>query len=369
MWAGRRARTIIGRGPGCKPSLTPALETGEAADPVDRSGEIPLMPPVIPLLDLKDAGLDELARRLPERVRALSAAGRRFSTTPGLAFMEWRSRRWLLRNETPYRSEIDAIAAIPGAFGVHALNVSTEWACTTAVANGRLIRTLDWPLQGLGQEVVVARLDSPAGAWYSVTWPGFVGALTGMAPGRFAAAYNQAPIRAVTGLRPLDWLVERVKVDGKTAIPAVHLLRRVFETCADFDAALAMLKSTPIAMTGLFSLTGADGRAAIIERAETEAFVHPGNGAVPNQWLTGEWKGAPRGVDSPGRLRQACRLLPGLSDLGPDFAWLEYPMLNHFSRLAVIADPARGDLAAVGLERAGKIAKPVTEPLFLKGLR
>lgn len=325
--------------------------------------------PVIPLLDLKDAGLDELARRLPDRVRALSAAGCRLSTTPGLALMNWRSRRWLARNETPYRAEIEAVAAIPGAFGVHALNISTEWACTTAVADGRLVRTLDWPIQGLGREVVVARLESAAGPWYCVTWPGFVGTLTGMAPGRFAAAYNQAPIRKVTGFKPADWVVERVTVGRETAPPAVHLLRRVFETCADFDAALKMLKETPIALTALFSLSGADGRAAIVERTESRAFVNLGPGAVPNQWLTPELKGFPWGVDSPGRLRQACRLLPRLGDLAPDFAWLEYPILNHLSRLAVIADPAKGDLAVVGLERAGKIAQPATEPLYLKGLR
>lgn len=324
--------------------------------------------PVIPLIDLGTAGLDELARRLPERLALLSAAGRRQSTTAGLALMDWRSRRWLRRNETPYRAEIAAIAALPGAFGVHALNISTEWACTTAVAGGRLVRTLDWPLVGLGREVVVARREGPAGPWYGVTWPGFVGTLTGMAPGRFAAAYNQAPIRRVTGAKPLDWLVERAKVGGRTALPAVHLLRRVFETCGDFDAALAALRDTPIALTALFSLAGADGRAAIVERTETRAFVHPGPGAVPNQWLTPELEGYPRGVDSPGRLGQACGLLPGLAGLAPDFAWLRYPMLNHFSRLAVIADPARGALAVIGLERAGEIATPATEALYLKGL-
>ncbi len=251
---------------------------------------------------------------------------------------------------------------------MHALNISTEWACTTAVAGGRLVRTLDWPLAGLGREVVVARRIGAAGPWYGVTWPGFVGTLTGMAPRRFAAAYNQAPVRRVTGAWPVDWLVERLRVDGRTALPAVHLLRQVFETCADFDAALAALRDTPIALTALFSLTGADGRAAIIERTETRAFVHPGAGAIPNQWLTPELKGYPRGVDSPGRLRQACALLPGLAGLAPDFAWLRYPMLNHFSRLAVIADPAGGALAAIGLERAGEISTPATEPLYLKGL-
>ena len=43
-------------------------------------------------------------------------------------------------------------------------------------------------------------------------------------------------------------------------------------------------------------------------------------------------------------------------------------MLNHFSRLATIADPAQGDFAAIGLEGAGEISAPATKPLYLKGL-
>ncbi len=97
--------------------------------------------------------------------------------------MDRRSRRWLAVNETPYGAEIDAVASIPGVTGAHGLNLSTEWACTSATADGRLIRILDWPIHGLGAAIVVAKHRSAAGTWYNVTWPGFVGVLTGMAPG------------------------------------------------------------------------------------------------------------------------------------------------------------------------------------------
>jgi hypothetical protein len=50
-------------------------------------------------------------------------------------------------------------------------------------------------------------MRGPAGEYYSVTWPGYVGTLTALAPDRFAAAINQAPLRRRTldpRLRPFD---------------------------------------------------------------------------------------------------------------------------------------------------------------------
>jgi hypothetical protein len=317
--------------------------------------------PVIPLVELGSAGLDRLALDMPDKVRLLSAAGRSLLSRPLLAFMDHRSKAWLALNETPYRAEIDRIAAIPGVTGAHGLNCSTEWACTSATNDGRLVRILDWPIHGLGGAIVVARHRSAAGPWYNVTWPGFVGVLTGMAPGRFAIAYNQAPVRRRTGIWPIDWALERIHLGPRRAIPATHLIRRVFETCTSFAEAYRLVKETPIAYTGLFTLAGAGGEAAIIERAEDQAIVHDGPGAIPNHWLNPTWRGHPRGVDSPGRLSQCRLLLPGLRHLEHDFGWLQYPMLNKFGRLAVIADLKTGDLAVMGLERGGDHAVPGTE--------
>ena len=203
--------------------------------------------PVIPLVDLGDAGLDRLALDMPDKVRLLSAAGRSLLSAPMLAFMDRRSKAWLARNETPYRAEIETIAAIPGVAGAHGLNLSPEWACTSASADGRLVRILDWPIHGLGGAIVVARHRNPLGPWYNVTWPGFVGVLTGMAPGRFAIAYNQAPVRRRTGIWPIDWLLARVYLGPRREIPATHLIRRAFETCRTYAEALRLLQETPIA--------------------------------------------------------------------------------------------------------------------------
>lgn len=330
--------------------------------------------PAIPVIDLGSQSLDWLAALAPEKVARLAAAGRDLVSGPVQAVMDWRSRAWLARNVTPYKGEIDRIAALPGGAGVHALNISTEWACSSMVNDGRLMRILDWPLHRMGAELVVTRHDTPVGAWWQATWPGFVGVLTGLAPGRFAAAFNQPPIRRVSGVKAIDWAFERLRVHRRTAIPPTHLLRHVFETAPDFDRALILLRDTPLSMPALFSLTGANGEAMIIERLETWARLRPGPTAISNHWpdLPGSpaWPaGWPRGIDSPGRFRDACRLAADLAELPRDFAWLRYPILNKLSRLAVMADCRAGAFTVLGLEQVGETALPATQVLRLQGLK
>ena len=60
------------------------------------------------------------------------------------------------------------------------------WTCTSGAApspdgiGNRMLRVLDWRLNGLGANLVVAREEAPAGVFYNVTWPGAVAVLTGM---------------------------------------------------------------------------------------------------------------------------------------------------------------------------------------------
>jgi hypothetical protein len=101
------------------------------------------------------------------------------------------TRRWLLRSASPYVGEIAAIAAALDYSGIWFLNGCYQWGCTALAREEAgttwLARTLDWPFPGLGRHVEIARMRGPAGAFDTVTWPGFVGILTGSAPGRFAA--------------------------------------------------------------------------------------------------------------------------------------------------------------------------------------
>jgi hypothetical protein len=331
--------------------------------------------PIVPVIDLGAAPCDHLAALAPDKVRVLSAAGRALTTAPVQAWMDSRSKAWLDRNVTPYKTEIDRVAALPGISGVYALNISTEWACSSMVHGGRLMRTLDWPLHGMGPSLTVTRHDAAVGAWWQATWPGFVGVLTGMAPGRFAASYNQPPIRRRSGIKPLDWVIERIGVDRRTAIPPTHLLRQVFEKARDFNEAAAMLRETELAIPALFSLAGADGQSVVIERLETRARLRPGPVAIANHWPAlsespPDWPaGWLRGVDSGGRFRDACVVAGNLTALPDRFDWLKFPILNKYSRLAVMMDCVAGTFVVQGLEQQGQSAAPATRILRLEGLK
>ena len=325
--------------------------------------------PEIPQYDCGTLGAAQLAEMALTRADRMMALGRGIYTAPGLAFADWRSRAWFARNETPFGAEIDQIAKRLGPGAVHGLNASYEWACTTAAVGPMMLRVLDWRFDGMGREIVVAKHSSTAGSWLNVTWPGFVGVLTALAPGRFAAALNQAPLRRRTYILPIDWLIDRVKVNNSRAIPATHLLRLAFETCRNFNQAVALLRDTPIALPAMFAVSGPDGQAAIIERQERSAVVLTGNEVMANHWLNPEWQGSgrARGIASEerwGTLRQIAD--QSSAHLGQDFSWLRPPVLNKYTRLAAMMNAATGTLQVVGLERFGSIALPATQTLNIE---
>ena len=196
-------------------------------------------------------------------------------------------------------------------------------------------------------------------------------AATAMAPGRFAAAINQPPMKRHTPVGWVDWAVERAAVWRRRFIPAVHLLRRVFEAAETFEAAKRMLCDTPIAMPAFFSLSGTrqeDG--CVIERTETEAFVRdgdgrPGHASVANHWIAGGFDGRLRGIDSPGRYAQMERCRDGVEG---GFDWVVPPILNPTTRLAVTANATAGTLEVRGYEAAGLDGvSPVTRDFRLAG--
>ena len=63
-----------------------------------------------------------------------------------------------------------------------------------------------------------------AGEFINVSWPGYAGTLTASAPGRFAAAINQAPLRRRTRkpwLRPYDLAANALRMGSRS--PAMAL--------------------------------------------------------------------------------------------------------------------------------------------------
>lgn len=320
--------------------------------------------PEIPVVDLGERPPVALLADHPERAARLLATAQRNYTRPVLFAGDAACRRWLARTDNPYRSEIAEVAArLPGPGG-WLLNLSHEWACTSGVAaapdlpdgaENHLLRALDWPMAGLGEAVLAVRRRGPGGNWVDLTWPGFVGTIQGLAPGRFAAAFNQAPLARRSGLFAADWAIQRGRFWRSRHLPPAHLLRRVFDQARDFAEAKALLCETPLALPVIYALVGpGPGEACVIERLEDRAVVREEPKESPlaaaNHWQADGRRGYPRGVESE---RRSTRLAQSLTDGTDGLGWLASPVLNQLTRLAMRAEPASGRLWVQGYEAYG----------------
>lgn len=118
-------------------------------------------------------------------------------------------------------------------------------------------RNLDWwtEMGLLSSETLVADFHgAPAGPFQVVSWPGFTGALSGLAPGRFAITLN-----AVSSDEP-----------AAIALSITYLIRSVLESARTFAEAVDQLASTTIASDCLLLVTGIQaGEMIVIERTPT----------------------------------------------------------------------------------------------------
>ena len=275
------------------------------------------------------------------------------------------SRAWLERTRNPYREEIGRIADAVELSVVYLLNVCFEWGCTSGVwasPEGALMRrVLDWPFPALGEHIVVVHQSGEAGDFLNVTWPGVTGVYHASAPGRFAAAINQAPMREFGSGFVGDWFRSRVAVGLGDGLPPAHLLRQVFEIAPDYASAQLLLCRTKLAVPAIFVLAGlSPEEGCIIERTETHfalRLMSRGRVCATNHFerpLEDRGKGwRPRPIDSEGRLACANEL----DAEACDFSWFLAPIANANSRLGMTACPATGALMVIGTEGE----KPVTE--------
>lgn len=298
------------------------------------------------------------------------------------------TRRWLMRSHSPYIHEISAISSALGFSGIWFLNGSYQWGCTARARDDDapwLVRTLDWPFPGLGRHVEVARMAGPAGEFYSVTWPGFVGVLSGMAPGRFAASINQAPMWRRTRqpwLRPFDMMANAAATWGVRHMPPDQLLRHVFETAADFATARRLLERAPIARPVIYALAGREtGECCIIERTIDGFSTRIDDTGAANDWLVRRkgWEGRigadviftcshdEAGANSHGR---HAALTAWEAPFVGAFDWVVEPVLNRYTRIAAEACAARGILRVVGYESVAgfELPQPVTQVRELAAL-
>jgi hypothetical protein len=273
--------------------------------------------------------------------------------------------RWM-RRVSPYASEIDAVAKSVKRPGIWLLHGAYLFGCTAladdTVDGPRLRRTLDWPFPGLGRLVEVVHRRGVAGEYLNVTWPGFVGVLTAVASGRFAAAINQAPMRQRTPLYALLWAdyalnaLSGLRVD---ALPPEHLLRQVFDTCRSFDEARQVLETAPVARPVLFTLVGCrPGERVVIEREGTVTRTYRDDTTVANAWQEQRsgWRPRVCGTGTPvDNNRRRCAALAAWQGRdAEDEAWVAHPVLNECTRLSVEMSPSTGRLTVAGWEPDGR---------------
>ena len=332
-----------------------------------------LSPRPIPTVDLRDGGPVRHALADPLAVRALRdgcVAWLPAVAGGALPLIDAMTRRWLCRSSSNYTGEIGVIAGGLGFPGIWFLNGCYQWACTARATEQAgvpwLARTLDWPFPGLGRYARVARMRGAAGEFENVTWPGYVGALTASAPGRFAACANQAPMQRRTRrpwLRAYDAMLNALRTSRLRFTPPDHLLREVFETCADYGEAKSRLETTPVARPVIFTLVGCrPGERCVIERTEVDFTTHDDETAAANDWLQyrAGWearipaelfftRSAEEAADN-SRTRRAL-LLDWTGQFDGTFGWLSPPVLNSQTRLAVEMCPASGVLHVAGYEQ------------------
>ena len=302
----------------------------------------------IPIIDITDKAISDMITMLPDETQDLFAHAQARYSKLGMTIGDKVSWNWLKKTNNPYIDEIKQTSDVLGVDGAALLNISYEWACTTGISrvNGvpRMIRVLDWDLPGLGRNLVVAKQRGNAGDYYNITWPGFSGVITAYAPGRFAIAINQPPLPS-DAYRPTkdakmlkDWWDAKKLTWAAEGLPPAHLLRKVFDECADYNEAVEMLNTYPITTPTFYSVCGVDDY-TILERTRTDCMVRDSEKdacAVANHWLSHDLKGVPRGHDS---TRREAVMYEKLKQDIVDNSWADYPILNPDTRLIMNAIP------------------------------
>jgi hypothetical protein len=309
----------------------------------------------IPLIDVGERMGIASAIGAPDRLENLVRSAYRRYTLAGVHIGDIISSRWLSRTTNPYAAELAEIASVAGRRGAHLLNMSYEWACTSGATadpirgGNTLIRVLDWTFDGLGENLIAAKAAGPAGSYVSFTWPGYIGVLTAMAPGRFSASINQPPMLPTGFGPPGDWLAGRHKILCSKALPPAHLLRRVFDRCGSFADARKMLETHEVCHPAIFTLSGVDdGEECVIERLPADFRTRSAPAAVANHWVEFPLKGKPRGHDSHGRLEDMACILD--QPLCWDMSWLKEPILNADTRVVAMMNAHSGTALVQGYE-------------------
>jgi predicted choloylglycine hydrolase len=137
--------------------------------------------------------------------------------------------------------------------------------CTTGVrwADGLgmvHVRTLDWPLPGMGPATRLFRFRRGAREFVAIGVPSQVSVLSGMLPGAYSVSINWAPPAAMPSFD----------------FGPAFLVRHTLESCDSYAAAVQALRRTPLSTSVFFTVCGIEkGQACVIERTQRAAAVRP----------------------------------------------------------------------------------------------
>jgi hypothetical protein len=253
-----------------------------------------------------------------------------------------------------YRPELRALAREAGSTPTSVLLANLAYdlsagatGCSTfAVDAGSGVlhaRNLDWnfPRRLLQKHTVIAKVrGAPEGDYALVTWPGFFGGLTAVAPGRFSVSVNfvlhedHAAVtsflgRAVGGSWPVPWLV-----------------RRALDEAKDFKAAVKLLSMAPVLAPVLLTVAGTRrGERVVLERTPTDAVPRKGECVwVTNHYASKELAASSVdvGADSEGRFAALeARLEAPPSTAAEAFRLLSDPRLLMGDTVQQVAMSAR----------------------------
>ncbi len=136
--------------------------------------------------------------------------------------------------------------------------------------NGPLhARNLDWwsPGTALSDQTLIYRfVRNGTHRFSTISWPGFMGALSGIAPGRFTVTLNAV----LSDERP------------PLALAVTLLLRQVLERAETYDEAVRLLAETTVVSSSLLLVSGTQpGEMCVIERTPTRHRIRePKDGFV-----------------------------------------------------------------------------------------
>ncbi|WP_337660370.1 C45 family peptidase [Anderseniella sp. Alg231-50] len=145
-------------------------------------------------------------------------------------------------------------------------------------------RNLDWWTENrlLNETSMACRFTgAPAGEFISIGWPGYLGVLSGMAPGRFAITLNAVSSEEA----------------AQIALPVSFLIRKTFEEAGSFGDAVERLAQAVIPGNCLLLVSGVGpGEMLVIERTPTRSAIRQaeaGRVIVANEYLKLDAKTAP----------------------------------------------------------------------------